>query len=115
MRNLLLFMLLVGIFMFSRNGLNNGFFNLFSFNGVKDHFSARRSKVMTVLTWITMRDFYALAGAVLVGLGMAAIPALITAAARARSSADDYARAFSIASSQSIASAISTTPRPARQ
>jgi MFS family permease len=39
----------------------------------------------------------ALAGAALVGLGMAAIPALVTAAARARSSAADYARAFSIA------------------
>jgi MFS family permease len=39
----------------------------------------------------------ALAGAVLVGLGMAAIPALVTAAARARSSAADYARAFSVA------------------
>ena len=39
----------------------------------------------------------ALAGAVGVGLGMAAVPALITAAARARSSATDYARAFSIA------------------
>lgn len=35
--------------------------------------------------------------AVLVGLGMAAIPALITAAARTRSSAADYARAFSVA------------------
>ena len=39
----------------------------------------------------------ALLGAALVGLGMAAIPALVTAAARARSSAADYARAFSIA------------------
>ena len=39
----------------------------------------------------------ALAGAVGVGLGMAAIPALVTAAARARSSATDYARAFSMA------------------
>ena len=39
----------------------------------------------------------ALAGAVGVGLGMAAVPALITAAARARSSATDYARAFSMA------------------
>lgn len=38
-----------------------------------------------------------LVGAGLVGLGMAAIPALVTAAARARSSAADYARAFSIA------------------
>jgi predicted MFS family arabinose efflux permease len=39
----------------------------------------------------------ALAGAVGVGLGMAAIPALVTAAARARSSATDYAHAFSVA------------------
>ncbi len=39
----------------------------------------------------------ALAGAALVGLVMAAIPALVTAAARARSSAADYARSFSIA------------------
>ena len=39
----------------------------------------------------------AFAGAALVGLGMAAIPALITAAARTRSSAADYARAFSVA------------------
>ncbi len=39
----------------------------------------------------------ALAGAALVGLGMAAIPALVTAAARARSNAADYARAFSMA------------------
>ena len=39
----------------------------------------------------------AFAGAALVGLGMAAIPALITAAARTRSSAGDYARAFSVA------------------
>ena len=39
----------------------------------------------------------AVLGAVLVGLGMAAIPALITAAARTRSSAGDYARAFSVA------------------
>ena len=39
----------------------------------------------------------ALSGAVLVGLGLAATPALITAAARTRSSAGDYARAFSIA------------------
>ena len=39
----------------------------------------------------------AFAGATLVGLGMAAIPALITATARTRSSAGDYARAFSVA------------------
>ena len=39
----------------------------------------------------------AVLGAVLVGLGLAAIPALITAAARTRSSAGDYARAFSVA------------------
>lgn len=39
----------------------------------------------------------ALAAAILVGLGMVATPALMTAAARGRSSAADYASAFSIA------------------
>ena len=39
----------------------------------------------------------ALAGAVLVGLGLAATPALVTAATRARCSAADYAQAFSMA------------------
>ena len=39
----------------------------------------------------------ALLGAGLVGVGLAATPALVTAAARARCSATDYARAFSIA------------------
>ena len=39
----------------------------------------------------------AMSGAILVGLGLAATPALVTAAARSRSSASDYARAFSIA------------------
>lgn len=39
----------------------------------------------------------ALAGAVLVGLGLAATPALVTAATRDRCSAADYARAFSMA------------------
>jgi predicted MFS family arabinose efflux permease len=39
----------------------------------------------------------ALLGAVLAGLGFAAIPALITAAARSRSSAAAYAQAFSVA------------------
>jgi len=39
----------------------------------------------------------AMTGAILVGLGLAATPALVTAAARSRSSESDYARAFSIA------------------
>lgn len=43
------------------------------------------------------RPGMALLGAALVGLGMAAIPAIITAEARERSGAADYARAFSAA------------------
>jgi CDP-L-myo-inositol myo-inositolphosphotransferase len=42
-----------------------------TFNAVKDHFSARGSRLMTWLTWLTMRDFFALAGAVLIILGFA--------------------------------------------
>jgi 1L-myo-inositol 1-phosphate cytidylyltransferase / CDP-L-myo-inositol myo-inositolphosphotransferase len=40
-----------------------------TFNGVKEHFSAQRSRVMTWLTWLTMRDFFALVGAVLILAG----------------------------------------------
>ncbi|MGE0315425.1 MAG: YbfB/YjiJ family MFS transporter [Lautropia sp.] len=42
-------------------------------------------------------DTAAFVGAIGVGLGLAATPALITAAARTRSTAADYARAFSVA------------------
>lgn len=44
-----------------------------TFNAVKDHFAARRSRVMTWLTWLTMRDFYAAAGAVLIAAGLAGV------------------------------------------
>ena len=40
-----------------------------TFNAVKEHFSAQRSRVMTWLTWLTMRDFFALVGAVLILAG----------------------------------------------
>ena len=42
-----------------------------TFNAVKEHFSAERSRVMTWLTWLTMRDFFALAGAALILAGFA--------------------------------------------
>lgn len=47
-----------------------------TFNAVKEHFSAQRSRVMTWLTWLTMRDFFALVGAVLILAGFGP-PALI--------------------------------------
>ncbi len=47
-----------------------------TFNAVKDHFRARRSKLMDWLTWLTMRDFFALAGALLIIAGLA-VPALV--------------------------------------
>lgn len=47
-----------------------------TFNAVKDHFRARRSRLMDWLTWLTMRDFFALAGALLIIAGLA-VPALV--------------------------------------
>ena len=47
-----------------------------TFNAVKEHFSAQRSRVMTWLTWLTMRDFFALVGAVLILAGFGP-PALV--------------------------------------
>jgi CDP-L-myo-inositol myo-inositolphosphotransferase len=44
----------------------------FSFDAVKEHFGVRTSTVRQWLTWLTMRDFYAAAAAMLVILGLAA-------------------------------------------
>ena len=43
----------------------------FTFDAVKTHFSVQRSRIMTWLTWLTMRDFFALVGAVLIIAGFA--------------------------------------------
>lgn len=43
----------------------------FTFNAVKDHFSASGSRLMQWLTWLTMRDFFALAAVILVVAGLA--------------------------------------------
>ena len=43
----------------------------FTFNGVKERVGAGKSRVMTWLTWLTMRDFFALAAALLVIAGFA--------------------------------------------
>lgn len=40
------------------------------FNSVKQLVASRRSRLMQALTWLTMRDFYAFAAAVLIGLGL---------------------------------------------
>lgn len=42
-----------------------------TFNAVKDKFSQRPSMLKQWLTWLTMRDFYAFAGAVLIASGLA--------------------------------------------
>lgn len=42
-----------------------------TFDAVKTHFSVQRSRIMTWLTWLTMRDFFALVGAVLIIAGFA--------------------------------------------
>lgn len=42
-----------------------------TFNAVKEHFAPRRSLLMTWLTWLTSRDFFALAGVVLIASGLA--------------------------------------------
>ncbi len=46
--------------------------NQFTFNGVKDHVGASGSRIMRWLTWLTMRDFYALAAVLFVIAGQAA-------------------------------------------
>ena len=43
----------------------------FTFNGVKERVGAGKSRVMTWLTWLIMRDFFALAAAVLIIVGLA--------------------------------------------
>jgi CDP-L-myo-inositol myo-inositolphosphotransferase len=44
----------------------------FTFNGVKDHFGQRPTRLKRWLTWLTMRDFYAFAGVLFVVTGHAA-------------------------------------------
>lgn len=44
-----------------------------SFNAVKDEFNTQPSKLRRWLTWLTMRDFYALAGALLIIAGLAGL------------------------------------------
>lgn len=42
-----------------------------TFNAIKDRFGQRPSRIKQWLTWLTMRDFYALAGAVMIACGFA--------------------------------------------
>ncbi len=50
-----------------------------TFNAVKDRLASRRSRVVTWLTWLTMRDFYALVAAAIIALGYAGAGAYIFA------------------------------------
>lgn len=50
-----------------------------TFDAVKDRLAPRRSRVMTWLTWFTMRDFYALFALVIIVLGYAVVAAYLFA------------------------------------
>lgn len=66
--------LILGLVMLGLRSVRDG--GPFTFDALKTHVRKRRSHLMTVLTWLTMRDFYAALLALLVLLGQAA-PALI--------------------------------------
>ena len=57
----------LGLWLIGRRAAKSG--EPFTFNGVKDHFSARKSRLMQWLTWLTMRDFYAFAAVLFVLTG----------------------------------------------
>jgi CDP-L-myo-inositol myo-inositolphosphotransferase len=59
--------LAAGMFLLGRFARANG--GPFTFDGVKNHFRSQQSRVMRWLTWLTMRDFYAAAAAVLILAG----------------------------------------------
>lgn len=62
-------MLVTGLTVIGLRSRDDG--NGLTFNAVKVHFSQRRSRIMQWLTWLTMRDFFAFAGAVLIVAGLA--------------------------------------------
>lgn len=68
-------MLAIGLFLIGQRARATG--GPFTFDAVKNHFGAKPSRLMQILTWVTMRDFFAAAGAVAILLGFAS-QALIT-------------------------------------
>jgi CDP-L-myo-inositol myo-inositolphosphotransferase len=72
-------MLTLGLILIGRRAHLRG--GPFTFDAVKDHFRAKPSRIMQVLTWITMRDFFAAAGAVSILLGLASETLIIFAIA----------------------------------
>lgn len=54
-----------------------------TFNAVKDKFNTQPSKLRRWLTWLTMRDFYAFAGALLIVAGLAGLGLVMFAAVAA--------------------------------
>jgi CDP-L-myo-inositol myo-inositolphosphotransferase len=57
----------MGLFLIGRRAQTNP--DTFSFDGVKDHFRKRRSRLFQLLIWLTMRDFFALAWLVVIVAG----------------------------------------------
>jgi CDP-L-myo-inositol myo-inositolphosphotransferase len=60
----------VGLTIIARRSLHRA--EGLTFNAVKEQVAQQPSRVMTLLTWLTMRDFFALAFAVLIAAGFAA-------------------------------------------
>lgn len=65
-----LVMMAIGLWLLGRRGRKDG--RGMTFNAVKDRLNQRPSRIKQWLTWLTMRDFYALAGAILIAAGFAA-------------------------------------------
>jgi CDP-L-myo-inositol myo-inositolphosphotransferase len=64
-----LLFLALGMFLIGRRARRDG--GAFTFDGVKHHFNQRRSWLMQMLIWLTMRDFYALAWLAVIAAGAA--------------------------------------------
>lgn len=62
-------MMALGLFLIGKTSFNSG--NDFTFNGVKDRFANAGSRIMLWLTWLTMRDFIALAAVLITLAGFA--------------------------------------------
>lgn len=59
----------LGLWLIGRRSRSNA--EGMTFNAVKDRLNRNPSRIRQWLTWLTMRDFYALAGAVLIASGLA--------------------------------------------
>lgn len=76
-----LLLLAAGLFLIGRRARVSG--RPFTFDAVKEHFGANPSRLKQWLTWLTMRDFYAAAGALCVIAGFASQMLILFAAVAA--------------------------------